>query len=178
MRTDMNTGALIIEKAGSRIAQIVLMVCLVFSVIGCKSKSDDYTMTFEKIDNLLFTKAEYIKLITEPSSIRALNDQEIIILRRSIRNATDLIELDDREMPKIDIKQEIIVAFIIKWDDGWSTNLFYDRMNHHMYIYKDQVRFRDKTKYRNLTPEIYNRIMLGIFRFRPSDDIDKLFPGD
>ncbi|MCL6559230.1 MAG: hypothetical protein K6U74_10620, partial [Firmicutes bacterium] len=99
-------------------------------------------------------------------------DQEIIILRNCIRNGANLTEIADKDVP--DFTSENFVAFIITWKDNWSTNLFYDRINHYMYIYKDQVRFRDKSKYRNLIIEIYNKIMLGVFKFRPSNSVKKL----
>ncbi len=129
MRMDTKTG--IINRAYSILVLLVLVGCLHLFITGCKT--DGYIMTFERIDNLLFTKVAYVKLITESSRIRTLNSQEIVILRASIKNATNLLEIDDKKMPIIDTGSKVIAKFIIKWDDGWSTNIL--RPNEPLYVY-------------------------------------------
>lgn len=148
----------------------IILLLLTMHISGCKT--DNYAIDLKKIERLLFQDVQRVEMIITSSEIKTLNDQEIKILRSCIRNGIDLTEISDKDAS--DFASENFIAFVVTWKDNCSTNLFYDRINHYMYIYKGQVRFRDKTKYNNLTVEMYNKIMLGIFKFRPSSSIEKL----
>ena len=150
------------------ITKKILRISLIFPLIilqyGCNNQN--FQMTTHRIEQLLFNDVKQVKMIVKSQPSRELIIEEIRVLRTSIRNATNLTELDDKDMPDINTKS--IVTFIITWNDCTICNLFYDRDNQNMYLYKDQVRFRDKTKYK-IRPGEYDKLMLGIFRFHPSD---------
>ena len=149
---------------------LVMLVCMYIS--GCKT--DDYAINLKKIGQLLFQDVQCVEMIITSSEIKTLNEQEIRILQTCIQNGTELTEISDKDMPNITTETTNFVIFIVTLKDGWSINLFYDRINDYMYIHQGQIRLRDKTKYRNLTIEIYNRIMSGYFRFHPSRLIEQL----
>ncbi|MCL6613394.1 MAG: hypothetical protein K6U03_02040 [Firmicutes bacterium] len=161
-----------LKNIGKIVKKYFIATVLIIYISGCKT--DNYAIDVKKIEQLLFQDVQRVEMIITSSEVKTLNNQEIRILRTCIRNGTELTEIHDKDMPNITTETTNFVIFIITWKDNWSTNLFYDRMNHYMYVYKDQVRFRDKTRYRNLTIEIYNKIMLGVFKFRPSNSIKKL----
>ena len=148
----------------------IILLLLTMYISGCKP--DDYTIDLKKIAQLLFQDVQRVEMIITSSKIKTLNNQEINILRNCIRNGMELTEISDKDAPNF--ASENFIAFVVTWKDNCSTNIFYDQINHYMYIYKGQVRFRDKTKYNNLTVEMYNKIMLGIFKFRPSNLVEKL----
>ncbi|MCL6613399.1 MAG: hypothetical protein K6U03_02065 [Firmicutes bacterium] len=160
-----------IGRLGKKYYIILLLLACIY-ISGCKT--DNYAIDLKKIGQLLFQDVQRVEMLITSSEVKTLNDQEIRILQTCIQNGTELTEISDKDMPDITTATTNFVIFIVTWKDGWSMNLFYDRINDYMYMHKGQIRFRDKTKYRNLTIEIYNRIMSGFFRFHPYGLIKQL----
>lgn len=160
-----------IKKISLLTLKVICFFILVLAVQGCK---DENPITTKQLGKLIFdvNKSYGVWVNAEQlTKSKELNNDEIIVLRKSIENAKDIKELEKNEMPNF----LNCVVFTIKWKDGNGGNLVYQRQTGYMFVSKDFV-YREKFKDIAKNPIKVEKYLTGILRFLPSPEINHLIP--
>lgn len=153
------------------IAWIILIICLTMIFIGCISEEE----TPKLIADLLFKDVKEVRFMYELHKTRALNNDEVRILKDSIVNCSELISLSDKEMPKT--FEAGYLYFRIAKISRYGIGIFYDKENKYMFIRKGQVHQEKMQEYEQ-KPSLFSKYLIGIYRFHPSEEIYKLVGGN
>lgn len=150
---------------------IVLAVsCIVFFIglVGCIQKE----VTLEKVSELLFDNVELVTLSKEfPRTSHELNAEDIEILSHSILTGSELSEHMEDITPDY-FNGGFAVFHITKFNKSGGT-IIYDKTSGYMYVAKVLVHDKNKKEYEQ-RQSLFNKYLLGVYRFRPSADINKL----
>jgi len=149
--------------------QCVIIGCIIvyfFSTSGCNSSKNNL-LTPMQLDDILFKNIQSIKIGgVETEEYYNLSIEEINILRESIRQGSELIELSSQEMPRPNIYEGTLI-FILRWSDHHVSNMIFESQKGYLNIYKDQVH-RDKMDKFYSNPQLYyeyiEKYLEGIYR--------------
>lgn len=155
------------KKVNKRIILVIISIIGIIVFNGCSQRE----VGLETVDELLFENIEIVAISKGfAQSFYDLNENEIKILRTSIRNGTELSELQEDTTSSL---QNEVVVFDITKKDKTGGNIIYDEATKYLYIPKSLVHYKNKREYEQ-RQSLFNKYLLGVYRLRPSADIKKL----
>ena len=149
---------------------ILTISCIVFIIglNGCIQRE----VNLEAIGELIFDDVEILTLSKDfPRNSYALSANEIEILRNSILNGSELSEYSEDITPKY-FNGGFAVFHITKVNKSGGT-LVYEKTSRYMYVRKVLVHDKHKKDYEK-RQSLFNKYLMGVYKFRPSDEIEKL----
>jgi len=149
---------------------IIGIICLI--IVGCVQD-----ITLKNIDTLIFDDLAMVFLHEDSPSANTpkLTTDQIRILRKSIQSGTELTDLPNGSMPNY--FQEGYSDFIVNKSTHTSLDLVYNRRDGYMYVFKVQVNYKEEAKYKRFVSS-YEKYLMGIYKFKPSKEINKLVKQD
>lgn len=157
---------IIINNARKLIVLGILLINL--SSFGCVRKMPKVTV--ETISESLFRGVVHVWIsVNESSNFQELSQNEITILRNSIRNAKNMAEISNANMRKV----KKTVTFDIRWRKNYGGNLFYEPSTNYFYVDKDTV-FHDEFNSFSKNTQLTQKYLLGTYCFQSSPEINKL----
>jgi len=150
---------------------VVTIACcfMVIYFLGCNQKKE---LSLTEIEKLMFANFTSVSSIEGfPGEFKPLGNEQIIILRSAIRNGIDLSEIENEDVP--DSEQVGNIEFQIDKSDHTVISLVYSRQNNFCYISKIDVNYKNEDEYRRQMI-LVNKYLKGIYKFRPSREIEKL----
>ena len=146
----------------------IIYIVLFSGLSGCSQKE----VTLEIVSELLFDNLELLTLSKEfPQTSYELNVAEINILKHSILRGFELSEHTENITP--DYFGGGFAVFHITKSNKSGGTLIYDKTDGYMYISKVLVHDKNKREYEK-RQSLFNKYLLGVYRFRPSEEIEEL----
>lgn len=155
------------KKIGKYI--IFAIICMIggIGLNGCSQRE----VNLEIVDELLFENIEIVAISQGfAQNFYDLSEKEIEILRTSIRNGTELSELQEDTTSSL---QNEVIVFDITKKNKTGGNIIYDEATKYLYIPKVLVHDKNKREYEK-RQSLFNKYLLGVYRFRPSEEIEEL----
>ena len=114
--------------------RIFTLLLLSFFIVGCKSE----TVTLEMIDKLIFVDISTVDMmpVKYENSIR-LDENEVKILRLSIKNGTKLSSITDKDTPNNFDERYLYLNLMRKSRKG--LDLIFDKKTGFMFVQKIQL---------------------------------------
>lgn len=150
--------------------KVLTIVCFIIlvGINGCVQRE----VNLEIVGELLFDNVESLTISKDfPRPSQDLNKDDIEILKHSILYGSELSEYFEDITPNY-FKGGFAVFHITKINKSGGT-LIYDKTSEYMYVRKILVHDKYKKEYEKSQIQ-FNKYLMGVYRFRPSDEIKKL----
>ncbi len=136
-------------------------------LIGCSQE-----ITLRDIDKLIFEDVKSASMNPD-FLIQAvfLEENQINILRQAVQDGSELTDLVNENIPYY--FQKGYASFELDRIDKKVIHLVYDLRSGYMYVPKVQVNEKKMAEYERRV-SLYEKYLLGTYRFKPSSEIEKL----